>query len=98
MIAPYQGVTGQYHVVIDQYQVVTGLYQVVLDQYQVLTGQYQVVIDQYQAVIRQYQLVIGQFQGRPTHKTMTLVTTWVVVAPFEVKLGPNESYGRAASD
>ena len=23
--------------------------------------------------------------------------TWVAMAPFELKLGPNESYGRAAS-
>ena len=26
-----------------------------------------------------------------------MVTKWVAVAPFELKLGPNESYGRAAS-
>ena len=28
---------------------------------------------------------------------MILVTKWVAVAPFELKLGPNESYRRAAS-
>ena len=28
---------------------------------------------------------------------MILVTKQVAVAPFELKLGPNESYGRAAS-
>ena len=31
------------------------------------------------------------------HKSTALVTKRVVVAPFELKLGPNESYGRPAS-
>ena len=32
-----------------------------------------------------------------SHKSTVLVTKRVAVAPFELKIGPNESYGRAAS-
>ena len=48
MIGHYQGVPGQYQVVIDQYEGVTGQDQVVTGQYQVVIGHDQVVIGQYQ--------------------------------------------------
>ena len=74
-----------------------GIFPEVIDQEQVVNGHYQVVIGQYQVIIGQYQVVIGVPWKSWSHKNMILVTKRVVVAPFELKLGPNESYGRAAS-
>ena len=43
--------------------------------------------------------MIGQYSTKEnwSQKTMIVVTKQVAVAPFELKINPNGSYGRAAS-
>ena len=55
-------------------------------------------------VLKQSRKSEGRFLGslelqswNQSHKNTVLVTKRVTMAPFELKLGPNESYGRAAS-